>query len=147
MEQFDDLWCLAVGAQPVDSENVPMEGNMETSHLLEQVCAYFSPCYLSDFRLGRGTPGYCSLPAHRKLVSQRARSPQGNTRTTTPSRACPPHAHTSTGPLGSIRHGRIRLGTSVDSSHHSLARHRNQGALPRRYKILFITSCCRPFRS
>ncbi|KAG1848525.1 dynein associated protein-domain-containing protein [Suillus subalutaceus] len=27
----------AAGAQPVDSENVPMEGNVETSHLLEQI--------------------------------------------------------------------------------------------------------------
>ncbi|KAG2122581.1 dynein associated protein-domain-containing protein [Suillus clintonianus] len=27
----------AAGAQPVDSENIPMEGNVETSHLLEQI--------------------------------------------------------------------------------------------------------------
>ena len=41
IDQLDDLSCLVVGAQPVDSENVPMEGNVETSHLLEQVCASF----------------------------------------------------------------------------------------------------------
>jgi len=39
IEHFDDLSCSAAGTQPVDSENVPMEGNMETSHLLEQVRA------------------------------------------------------------------------------------------------------------
>jgi hypothetical protein len=35
----DDFPFPAAGTQPVDSENVPVEGNVETSHLLEQVRA------------------------------------------------------------------------------------------------------------
>jgi vacuolar-type H+-ATPase subunit E/Vma4 len=148
IEQSDDSSCSAAGVQPVDSENVPMEGNVETSHLLEQVCTCFKPFrHSSDFQLDRGSSWNGSLPSHRELVSQRARPPQGNTRTTTPSRTCQPHTYTSTGPLRSIRHRRIRLRTSIDTSYHSLSRYRNQGTLPRRHQILFITSCCGSFRS
>lgn len=76
IEQSDDSSCSAAGVQPVDSENVPMEGNVETSHLLEQVCTCFKPFrHSSDFQLDRGSSWNGSLPSHRELVSQRARPP------------------------------------------------------------------------
>lgn len=140
----DNLPCPAAGTQPVDSENVPMEGNVETSHLLEQVRAGLEPSHhcCSDSHIDRGSSWHRPLLAHRKLVSQGTGPTQGNTSTAASPRTYQSCTYTSTGPLRTIRHRRIRYGTSIRSSYHSLARHRNQGSLPGRHQILLIPSCC-----
>jgi hypothetical protein len=46
---------LVIGAQPVEAENMPIEGSLETSHLLEQVrfrdCNRIIARYLFGFLL------------------------------------------------------------------------------------------------
>jgi dynactin 1 len=73
------LWTVS-GVQQAEPENVPIEGSLETSHLLEQVRTFFGPSYQISFSLDvtgstdRCTTRYSSLPPNGEFISQRPRS-------------------------------------------------------------------------
>ena len=71
---------LVIGAQPVEAENMPFEGSLETSHLLEQVrfrdCDRIISRYL--FKSDRCLPWNCTFPQNGKFVPQGSRSTSRN---------------------------------------------------------------------
>jgi dynactin 1 len=66
---------LAIGAQPVEPDNMPIEGSLETSHLLEQVRlqdAFFC-VFIIIIVLDCCFPWNCTFPQNGKFIPQGSR--------------------------------------------------------------------------
>jgi dynactin 1 len=92
-----------------DVESVTVEGNLETSYLLEQAsnCIHLLKFMLSIV-IDRRFPWCSALLTHGEFVSQRSRPLTRNPGTTAFTRTCCTLLNTSIGQVWAVRHGRIR---------------------------------------
>lgn len=136
------MCSTAPGVQQAEPENVPIEGSLETSHLLEQVTKI--PGLILAYHLtvmaftDRCAPWNRPLPSNREFVPQGTRSTQGNRELAFSSRANQPPIDTAARSLRFIRLRGLGFGNAPATTDTSVTHDGNQTIIPRCHQIFVV---------